>query len=262
LNAAALVWHPIRESALRAEIVDNYTYAIRNPSRKSYLYPMPLLRHTHLPAAGELGIWKITEDEAWFRDRLLLYPSELRQLGEIKGRRRVEWLAARQLVHRMSGRRQRGAFVKDGYGKPHLAHSDWHISVSHSHELAAAVASPHLCGIDIQFIVPKITRLAKRFLSATEAASIAEAHQLDQLHFFWGAKEALYKAYGQGKLDFRKQLLVTPPANWAGSGETTGLIKLPGQTLDFHVYYERAVAGYMLVWAMAPSVPPDQSANS
>jgi phosphopantetheinyl transferase len=212
---------------------------------------MPLIRHTHLPTAGELGIWEITEDEAWFRDHLLLYPSELRQLGEIKGRRRVEWLAARQLIHRMSGRKQRGAFVKDGYGKPHLAHSDWHISVSHSHELAAAIAAPRLCGIDIQFIVPKITRLAPRFLSTAEAASITNAHELDQLHFYWGAKEALYKAYGKGKLDFRRQLLLTPPPTWTSSGETLGSVKLKDQTLQFRVHYERSADGYMLVWALA-----------
>ncbi|RMF04840.1 MAG: 4'-phosphopantetheinyl transferase superfamily protein, partial [Bacteroidetes bacterium] len=180
-----------------------------------------------------------------------LYPSELRQLGSIKGRRRLEWLAARQLVHQMSGRQQRGAFVKDGYGKPHLAHSPWHISVSHSHKLAAAIASPSLCGIDIQFMVPKITRLAHRFLNAQEAASIVAAHELDQLHFYWGAKEALYKAYGKGKLDFRQHLSVLPPTPWADSGQTKGFVKLSDQTLAFQLYYERATAGYMLVWALA-----------
>lgn len=211
---------------------------------------MPLVRHEEVALDAELGIWEIAEPEGWFMEELLLYPPELRQLSEMKGRRRVEWLAVRQLVHRMSGRDKRGAFVKDEYGKPHLDKSDWHISISHSHELAAAVASPHLCGIDIQFIVPKITRLAHKFLCPPEAASIVAEHELDQLHFYWGAKEALYKAYGRKKLDFIEHIAITPFEYLSSKGETRGRVNKDGNELFFKIFYERSPEGYMLVWAV------------
>ena len=213
---------------------------------------MPLQHHQHINPTGELGIWQIVETEAWFREQLLLSPAELRQLSTIKGRRRLEFLAARQLVHQMSRRTVRGAFVKDEFGKPHLSGSNWHISISHSHSLAAAVASPLLCGIDIQFIVPKITRLAHKFLRAEEAASITEKYELDQLHFYWGAKEALYKAYGRRELDFKKHLHVEPIAVDIPTGRTTARILKDG-VIDqsFQVYYQRSETGYMLVWCVA-----------
>lgn len=211
---------------------------------------MPLIRHDLLTPTAELGIWQIMEPELWFLEELLLYPPELRQLGELKGRRRQEWLAARQLIHQMSGREKRAAFVKDEFGKPHLEGSDWHISISHSHELAAAIASPMLCGIDIQFIVPKITRLAHKFLCPPEAASITPEHELDQLHFYWGAKEALYKAYGRKQLDFIEHIKVEPFAYEHAKGQTTGFVQKDKEILNFQIFYERSPDGYMLVWAL------------
>lgn len=219
---------------------------------------MPLLLHTHLTHGGELGLWRITETEQYFLDLLLLYPAELRQLATIKGRRRVEWLAVRQLVHEMSGRRVRGPFVKDEFGKPRLLDTDWHLSISHSHELAGAIASPHLCGIDVQFIVPKITRLAPKFLNEAEAASLHDEHYLDQLHFYWGAKEALYKAHGRRQLDFKANILVTPFTYTDYAGQTTARVVKEGEeTLFFKVWYERSREGYMLVWALETAPFPE-----
>lgn len=204
-----------------------------------------------LPAGGELGIWHITEPEDWFLEKLFLYPPELRQLSELKGRRRVEWLAVRQLVHQMSGRSLRGAFIKDEFGKPHLHESDWQISISHSHGLAAAIAAPQLCGIDIQFLVPKITRLAHKFLRPEEAACLVPAHELDQIHFFWGAKEALYKAHGRRQLEFIDHILVKPFTYAGPHGQTLGGVQKDEEKQTFDIHYERSPEGYMLVWALA-----------
>jgi phosphopantetheinyl transferase len=211
---------------------------------------MPLIRHNQLVPEGEMGIWNISESESWFLDQLLLYPHELRQLSIIKGRRRVEWLAARQLVHQMSGRLTRGAFIKDEHGKPHLDKSSWEISISHSHGLAAAIASPVRCGIDIQFTVPKITRLAHKFLRPEERDSIVAEHELDQIHFFWGAKEALYKAYGRKKLEFIDHIHITPFEYLGPQGQTSGKVVKDGEIIPFQIHYERSPDGYMLVWGI------------
>ncbi|MCB0639247.1 MAG: 4'-phosphopantetheinyl transferase superfamily protein [Lewinella sp.] len=222
---------------------------------------MPILRHDRVDAGGELGLWQITESEEWFLDALLLYPAELRQLASVKGRRRVEWLAVRQLVHIMSGRERRGAFVKDEHGKPHLEQTDWHLSISHSHELAAAIASPRLCGIDVQYIVPKITRLAPKFLNGPEAESLEPATELDQLHVYWGAKEALYKAHGRRQLDFKEHILVEPFSYRQTRGQTTARVVKDAERLDFDVWYERSAEGYMLVWVMESNPAPFEDNN-
>ena len=107
-----------------------------------------------------------------------------------------------------------------------------------------------MCGIDIQFIVPKITRLAHKFLCPPEAASIEEATALDQLHFYWGAKEALYKAHGRRKLDFIEHIKVEPFKYVAPNGSTTGIVQKDGELLRFQIFYERSPEGFMLVWAV------------
>lgn len=212
---------------------------------------MPLLLHESIVPAGELGIWRITEPEAWFLEQLFLYPAELRQLAGIQGRRRREWLAARQLVHQMSGREVRGAFVKDEYGKPHLADSPLQISISHSHELAAAMAAPVACGIDIQHIVPKISRLTRRFIHPDEEAALPVRNLTETLHVYWGAKEALYKAHGRRELDWREQLRVAPFTYSPEGGIAQAWWEKEGERQDFLLHYRLWEEEYILVWVVA-----------
>lgn len=155
------------------------------------------------------AIWRIEESEAWFLEQLQLNAAEQAQLEVIKGWRRMEWLAVRQLVSALIPGKERSILVKDEYGKPHLHNSPLQVSISHSHQLAAAMVGEKVLGIDIQQIVEKIGRLAPRFLSPREMAFIHPAeHRIAQLHVCWCAKEALYKAYGKREVDFCEHLLL------------------------------------------------------
>ncbi len=210
---------------------------------------MPIILHQALSPEGEIGIWKIEEPEEWFLEKLELAPAEARQLSGIKGRRRTEWLAVRQLVHDMSGREQRGAFIKDDHGKPHLKGAAWFMSISHSHELAAAIAAPRPVGIDIQFLVGKIERLANRYMRPEEMASLDAIRRIEHLHIYWGAKEALYKAYGRRQIDFCQNLLVEPFDFDFGQGYTRAEIVKE----DYHEYYDvfyQQHGEYILVYVM------------
>ena len=170
---------------------------------------MPLLFHDSLLPPGEWGLWSITESEDDLRDRLTLFPREEAQLLRIKGaERRREFLAARQLLHHMSGRAERAELVKDEDGKPHLPDSKFFVSISHTVGYSAAVAQPRPCGIDVQRIVPRIGTLAPKFVGEAERAQLREETELEQLHLIWAAKEAMYKAYGRRQLDFREDLFV------------------------------------------------------
>ena len=201
---------------------------------------MPLLFHRNRSPAGELGVWETTEAEAFFRSRLPLTTAEVAYMDSIPGAgRRKEWVASRYLLHRMSGREVRGAVFKDEYGKPHLADSDWQISLSHTRRYVAVIAGPELCGVDIQVLVPKIERLAPKFMRPEESASLQPATRLEHLHVYWGAKEALYKAYGRRQLDFRDHLFVQPFDYRATGGQTTGAVVKDDLLLEFTVAYER-----------------------
>ena len=210
---------------------------------------MPLLIHKEIESKLELGLWKIIETEAWFRDRLSLHPEEADQLNQIKGeKRRLEWLASRQLVHHMSGRKERSPFLKDEFGKPHLDDSPYQISISHSHGTTAAIAGPLAVGIDIQLLVSKINRIAHRFLNSEEQASLSTKFSLHHLHVFWGAKEALYKAYGRRALDFCQHILVKPFQYNPHIGICQGEVIKDDYRAQFEIHYELVLENYMLVF--------------
>ena len=215
---------------------------------------MPLLLHQMIAPEGELGLWQVKEPEEWFLDRLDLAPQEAAQFSTLKGRRRVEWLAVRQLVHDMSGREERGAFIKDEHGKPHLENSRWEISVSHSRNLAAAIAAPRSVGIDIQVIVEKIGRIAHRFMRPEELHCLSAGNRLEHMHVFWGAKEAIYKAYGRRQLDFSSHILVDPFDFDAEKGMAVGHISREGLRTDYRIHYEKW-ENYILVWVIEADNP-------
>lgn len=170
---------------------------------------MPLLYKREIYPQGLIGIWKIEEDEDFFLDQIGLYPGEDQQLQVIKGFRRLEWLACRHLVHLLSDRNIRGAIFKDPFGKPFLENSAWDISMSHSGGLAAVIAAPCVVGIDIQQIVQRITHLAPKFVHEEEQSILDKTnYNVEAAHVIWGVKESLYKAYGKGNIDFKKDLRI------------------------------------------------------
>ena len=82
---------------------------------------MPVILKKKALDSLQLGIWKITEEESYFLDRLDLTEREEEQLDVIKGQRRVHWLATRYLMHLMTDpSTPRIECIKDEYGKPHL----------------------------------------------------------------------------------------------------------------------------------------------
>jgi 4'-phosphopantetheinyl transferase len=202
---------------------------------------MAIVLHENIEPSGAIGLWDIEETEEWFLAHLQLAPAEQKQFKRLRGGRRLEWLAARQLVHRMSGRLVRGPFVKDEYGKPHLTDSPYHISISHSHGLAAAIAAPRLVGIDIQRLTPKLRRLAARFMRKEELGTMGqEPTDLQRIHIYWGAKEALYKAYGRRSLDFRDHIALDPFEYQNEGGTARGRICKETQApLEFEINYRR-----------------------
>lgn len=170
---------------------------------------MSVILHEHLHPPGEWGLWHITESENWLRNNVDLSENEVLALQLIQGEgRRREFLAARLLLHYMSGRDVRGELYKDDAGKPHLRDSVFHVSISHTVNYSAAIAHPAPCGIDVQRVVPRILRLAPKFVGIGEQVQLKKEHELLQLHLLWSAKEAMYKAFGRRQLDFKEHLFV------------------------------------------------------
>ncbi|NJC25544.1 4'-phosphopantetheinyl transferase family protein [Neolewinella antarctica] len=199
---------------------------------------MPVQFHEPLRSPGEWGLFHITETEDVLLNQAHLYTDEARQLSLVRGKgHRKEFLAARILLHQMSGRSVRGELRKDTAGKPHLADSHFHVSISHTVNYAAAVAHPNPCGVDVQRIVGKIARIAPRFMSTAETVQLKETNNLVQMHLIWSAKEAMYKAFGRRQIDFKEHLYVDL-GNFSLSNTTAAaVLRTPDVTMVFDLDY-------------------------
>jgi 4'-phosphopantetheinyl transferase len=211
---------------------------------------MPIHRHIkYADADTSIGIWSIEEDEAFFSSQLQLFEDEQHETASLNGRKRLEWFAGRFLLHEMLGATERIHCKKDIFGKPFLNEDHRHISLSHSRDLAAVIVSEQSVGIDIQYLTKKIERIAPKFMSESEFASIADAHRLEQLHVYWGAKESLYKAYGKRALDFRDHIFLDAFDFSPEGGQTTARVQKENFIQHFTVTY-RLVERYVLVWCI------------
>lgn len=168
-----------------------------------------LLTTSDLPH-GKWGIWHIDEDVSFFQKYLTLHLSEKKEIESLHGRKLREWYGSRHLLHQLINDPFREACLKDKNGKPYIPHSHLEISISHSGDYAAVIISDSDVGIDIQTIVPKISRIAQKFIEPEAWSFIPENDNLLYLHAIWGAKESLYKAYGRRGLDFKKDIKILP----------------------------------------------------
>lgn len=221
---------------------------------------MPLLLTRH-PFPGTIfGLWQIAEREHFFRDELPLLREEEDELALLKNDiRRLEWLASRWLLHKITGAPQRLPLAKDAFSKPFFPENQ-HLacSLSHSHGIVGALIAnteygvrntefrtlhPALrIGCDIQVLVEKMPRLASKFLNVEEEKFVQTYPppvQFDLFHVIWTAKESLYKAYGLKALDFRAHLRVEPFHWREDAGAAQGWVEKGGFRQAYRLRFEK-----------------------
>ena len=93
-------------------------------------------------------------------------------------------------------------------GKP-ILNSEFNISISHSHEIAALVISNNLkFGMDVQFKESKILNIQNKFLNEFEKLNIGDDPTVDILTMIWTSKESIYKAIGLKGVSFSENIKI------------------------------------------------------
>jgi 4'-phosphopantetheinyl transferase len=187
-----------------------------------------------------LGIWRIEESADWFRSQLMLDENENTLIDAIKHpQRKLHWLSSRVLIRTMMQTDQFIHLENDLNGKPVIHNFPVELSLSHSADLSALLISKkYKVGIDIEKMDPKVLRIRHKFMSATELSWISNEDAIAQLYASWCAKEAMYKLYGEKKLDFREHLFVAP-FSYSNSGMIKGKISKGAYYAEPDVHYER-----------------------
>ncbi len=195
-----------------------------------------------------VGVWEITETKQELEKRIDLSVEEKKQLNEIKfENKKLQWLSIRALLKEMLGRQFQIIYTKTG--KPFLKNSSLKISISHTDKFAALVINrKEETGIDIEKVSNKVERIKNKFLNSSELENIGNSEYLEKLHVYWGAKESLYKVYGEKELIFKENLMIAP-FEYLNSGTITGKIKKDDSHKNYLLKYEK-VQGYVLVYVL------------
>lgn len=157
-----------------------------------------------------LGIWHITEPEAFFLREVALHR------GITHPHKRLQHLAGRWLLRTLFPAFPAELIQIADTRKPFLPDASFHFSISHCGDYAAAIVSrTRRVGIDIEIPQPKIAAIAHKFVNDAEWAGMGRAAQalpdVQALTTVWSAKEAVFKWYGMGEVDFKKHICLTLP---------------------------------------------------
>ncbi len=161
---------------------------------------MPLFYQHNINQQTKLAIWKIEEEESFFLKEVSL-KNEIHHPAK-----RLQHLAGRYLLKYLFPDFPSGLIEIADTRKPFLPGDPYHFSISHCREYAAALVSTSVrTGIDIEIVTSKIERVSHKFLKKEELELIREDDQF-QLTLLWSCKEAIFKWYSHGGVDFREHM--------------------------------------------------------
>jgi phosphopantetheinyl transferase len=188
---------------------------------------MPLYFQRAINADTSLAVWHILEDECFFRchavpQRAVSHPHK-----------RLQHLAGRYLLRHLAPQFPMDLIRIADTRKPFLEDEAYHFSISHCSDYAAAiVSSNNRVGVDIEVVTVKAVRIRHKFASNTEwqlvqdawsshsqkeAAEMAGDNSMEALvaTLIWSCKEAVFKWYGAGEVDFKEHIQIRQCASKA-----------------------------------------------
>ena len=211
---------------------------------------MPVFFQHQINEDTRLGIWKIEETEEFFKGNVPLHREVThphKRLQHLAGRFLLQYLFPDfpyQLIEIADTR------------KPFLPDQQYHFSISHCGDYAAAIVSKNQrVGLDIEIPVEKISRIMYKYLSAKEHElfNLIPGTETDQVvmnveepTLLWSAKEAVFKWYGNGGVDFRRQIQLV---NKEKLTETINCYFVKEES-DLVIHY-RLFAGLVLAWVIS-----------
>jgi phosphopantetheinyl transferase len=163
---------------------------------------MPIFFQHQINETTRLGIWKIEENEEFFKNNVPV----LRHVTH--PHKRLQHLAGRFLLQFLFPDFPYELVRIADTRKPFLPNEQYHFSISHCGDYAAAVVSKtNRVGIDIEIPVEKIARIKDKFMNKQDSNLFAAA-DIQNLTLSWSTKEAVFKWYGDGAVDFREHILL------------------------------------------------------
>ncbi len=171
---------------------------------------MPLIYKKKINHSTSVAIWKVTEVESFFIENLPLANDDLQAIRSLKlQKRRLEKLGCRMaLAQLLPDQNLPITYTKEGLPMIPACH----LSFSHAQNFAAAAISTLPLGLDVETHHNRIANLYPKFMSEEEQNS-CNVLDIKDLYYFWCAKEAAYKWFAKGGLDFIDHIQVNKNEN-------------------------------------------------
>lgn len=205
---------------------------------------MPLVYQQNINAESRLALWQISEDESFFRQKVSL-------VNAIKHpHKRLQHLAGRYLLDHLFPGFPLENILISATNKPYLESEDLHFSISHcGNHVAAIISSAMRAGVDIELKQEKILRVSHKFISQEDFA-LTSIEELDYFLLAWAVKEAIFKWYGTGSVDFKEHIRINQVVQ-TGDSYHIHCIFLKGvpELLNVHA---RFLGKLCLAWVLAP----------
>ena len=166
---------------------------------------MPLIHSQQLNNNTKIGVWHITETEDFFFEKYSL------QRNITHPHKRLQHFAGRHLLSILFPYFPTEAIKIAATNKPFLENEAFHFSISHCGDYAAAVVSTqNRVGVDIEIPHPKIEMIQHKFLSKNENIILNNLlpNIFSTITMAWSIKEAIFKWYGLGAVDFKKHIQI------------------------------------------------------
>ena len=166
---------------------------------------MPIFYQQDIDGDSRLAIWKIEEEEAFFLQSVPL------QRAITHPHKRLQHLAGRYLLKHLFPQLPLHLIRVADTRKPFLPDEEFHFSVSHCNDYAAVLVSrKHRVGVDVELAAPKVERIRHKFTSEAEWAMLMGLGLEAMLaaNLAWSCKEAGFKWYGNGGVDFREDMVI------------------------------------------------------
>ena len=207
---------------------------------------MPLFYQQNINESTKLGVWRIEEPEEFFLQRVPL------QREITHPHKRLQHLAGRYLLPFLFPDFPHEEIKIADTRKPFLPNEQYHFSLSHCSNFAAAIVSKvNRVGVDVEIITERVNKIKHKFLHPDELRFVnSQTHQqINLLTLLWSAKEAMFKWYGLGEVDF-SDMMRTFPFELKAEGEIDAAFMKEDLQEKFTLHY-RMMGVVSLVWVVS-----------
>ncbi len=194
---------------------------------------MPL-KEIKIFETGKIGIWDMTESHEAMLNSYTLSNKEKKEFSTLKiEKRKKEYLAVRLLLWKMLD--EKTEIIYNESRKPFLENNNLNLSISHSDDLAVAIISKKITGIDVENTERSIKNLTTRIFTDEEFKdTLEEKYSNKKQIIYWCAKEAAFKCIAVKNFNYKLSVKICPFDYSESGGEFHG------------EYYEKGKAGSLV----------------